>query len=154
MEFLKSFNKQITLMYAVAHPGIFGILHLTYYVLGRTNSFSGLLNSIVVWVLDRRESFESQLDNNSDIRPEDRLLGIEFFKVKHHIMSQQTIWAGFDWTKKKVGERGSGLGNIAQYGAVGSPTSTHTSALLDHEGADGRDFHIKMLKTLKKFGHI
>lgn len=109
-------------MYAGAHPGIFVKLHLTYYVLGHTNSFYGLLNSIVVCL-------ESQQDDNSDIRPEDRLLGIEFFKVKHHIISQQTIWTGFDWTKKKSGKRGSGLGNIAQYGAVGLPTSTHTSLL-------------------------
>lgn len=30
---------------AVAHPGIFDILHATYYVLGHTKSFSGTLNS-------------------------------------------------------------------------------------------------------------
>lgn len=87
-------------MYAGAHPGIFVKLHLTYYLLGHTNSFYGLLNSNVVLVLDCRASLESQLDDNSDIRPEDRLLGIEFVKVKHHIISQQTIWTGFDWTKK------------------------------------------------------
>ena len=39
----------------VGHPGIFGILHLTYYVLGHTKSFSVILNSMVVWVLERTE---------------------------------------------------------------------------------------------------
>ncbi len=32
---------------AIGHPGIFGIMHLTYYVLGHTNSFSHILNSSV-----------------------------------------------------------------------------------------------------------
>ena len=36
----------------VGHPGIFGILHLTYYyVLGHTKY--GILSSMVVWVLER-----------------------------------------------------------------------------------------------------
>ncbi len=38
----------------VQHPGTFGILHFTYYVLGQIKSFSGILNSKVVWVLLRR----------------------------------------------------------------------------------------------------
>ncbi len=38
----------------VEHPGTSGILHFTYYVLGRPKSFSGILNSKVVWVLERR----------------------------------------------------------------------------------------------------
>ncbi len=37
---------------AVGHPGIFGIRHLTYYVLGHTKSFYGILNSMVVWILE------------------------------------------------------------------------------------------------------
>ncbi len=37
---------------AVGHPGIFGILHLTYCVLGHTKSSSALLNSMVVWILE------------------------------------------------------------------------------------------------------
>ncbi len=36
----------------VDHPGTSGILHFTYYVLGRTKSLSGILNSKVVWVLE------------------------------------------------------------------------------------------------------
>ena len=36
----------------VGHPGIFGILHLTYYVLGHIKSFYGILNSMLVWVLE------------------------------------------------------------------------------------------------------
>ena len=36
------------------HPGVLGILHFPYYVSG--HSFSGLLDSVVVWVLGRRAS--------------------------------------------------------------------------------------------------
>ena len=38
----------------VGHPGIFGILHFTYFILGHAKSFSGILNSIVVHVMQRR----------------------------------------------------------------------------------------------------
>ena len=36
------------------HAGIFGILHFTYFGLGRTESFSGILNSLAVGVLECR----------------------------------------------------------------------------------------------------
>lgn len=35
-------------LHVVEHRGIFGILHLTYYVLGHAKSFSGILYSMVV----------------------------------------------------------------------------------------------------------
>ncbi len=38
----------------VEHPATSGILHLTYYALGHTKSFPGILNSKVIWVLERR----------------------------------------------------------------------------------------------------
>ena len=37
---------------AVIGPGTFGILHLTYYVFGHTKHFAGILNIMVVWVLE------------------------------------------------------------------------------------------------------
>ncbi len=40
----------------VEHPGTSGILHYTYYVLRHTKSFSGILTSKAVWVLERRVS--------------------------------------------------------------------------------------------------
>ncbi len=43
------------------HPDTAGILHLTYYILGHTKSFSGTLNSSVVWVLEHRVSFSVAL---------------------------------------------------------------------------------------------
>lgn len=38
--------------HAGGHPAIFGILHLTNYVLGHSKYFSGNLNSALVWVLE------------------------------------------------------------------------------------------------------
>ncbi len=40
----------------VGHPGISGILHFTHCVLGHTKSFSGALDSGVVWVLEHTQS--------------------------------------------------------------------------------------------------
>ena len=34
------------------HSDVFGILHFPYYVLAHTKSFSGILNSVGVWVLN------------------------------------------------------------------------------------------------------
>ncbi len=43
------------------HPGTCRILHFTYYVLGHTKSFSGILNSkVVVWVLECRDNARSR----------------------------------------------------------------------------------------------
>ncbi len=38
----------------VGHPGTSGILHFTYYRLEHAKSFSGILNSRTVWVLEHR----------------------------------------------------------------------------------------------------
>ncbi len=38
----------------IERPGTSGILHSTYYVLGHSKAFSGVLNSKVVWVLECR----------------------------------------------------------------------------------------------------
>ncbi len=46
-------------MEVVGHPGIFDILHLTYYVLGHTNSFFCLLYSIEACDLERSISVGS-----------------------------------------------------------------------------------------------
>ncbi len=43
-------------LYIVKHCGTFVILHFTYYA--HTKPFSGILNSEVVWVLQRRASHE------------------------------------------------------------------------------------------------
>lgn len=42
------------------HPGILGMLYFTYLVPGRTESLSGMLNSVVVWVLECRESCHAE----------------------------------------------------------------------------------------------
>ncbi len=52
---------------AVEHPGIFGILHLTCCVLGHTSSFSGILNSMVVWILERTQTEPKIHSINSQI---------------------------------------------------------------------------------------
>lgn len=39
----------------VGHPGIFGILHFTHYILGHTKSFFGVPNSTIVLVLKCRD---------------------------------------------------------------------------------------------------
>lgn len=39
----------------VRHPGISGLLHVTYFLLGHTKSCSAILDSVVLWVLERRE---------------------------------------------------------------------------------------------------
>ncbi len=52
----------------VEHPGTSGILHFTYYALGHTKPFSGILNSKVVWVLERR-GCRLQLSLSSFQRP-------------------------------------------------------------------------------------
>ncbi len=41
----------------IGHPGTSGILHFKYYVLGHTKSFSDVLNSRKVWVLECRDNF-------------------------------------------------------------------------------------------------
>ncbi len=41
----------------VEHPGTSATLHFTYYILRHTKSFSGILSSKVVWVLERRDRF-------------------------------------------------------------------------------------------------
>ena len=37
----------------VGHPDIFGIQHLTYYVLGHTKYFSGILNNVTLLFCDK-----------------------------------------------------------------------------------------------------
>lgn len=38
----------------VERPGMSGLLHYTYFILGHSVSFTGILNSVAVWVLERR----------------------------------------------------------------------------------------------------
>ncbi len=45
----------------VAHPVTSGMWHFTYYILGHTKSFSGILNTKVVWVLEYRISISQYL---------------------------------------------------------------------------------------------
>lgn len=40
----------------VVHPGSFGMPHFTYIILGHTNTFSGMVTSVVIWVLECRAS--------------------------------------------------------------------------------------------------
>lgn len=40
---------------AVGNPGLFGILHLTYYVLGdKKKLFPSIVKNMVLWVLERK----------------------------------------------------------------------------------------------------
>ncbi len=45
----------------VGHPGTSDILHFTYHIVGRTKSFSGILNTRVVRVLERRGREEEEI---------------------------------------------------------------------------------------------
>lgn len=37
--------------------GVFGISHFTYFILGHVTSVSGVLNIMVLWVLEHRADF-------------------------------------------------------------------------------------------------
>ncbi len=41
----------------VGQPGTFGRLHFTYYVIGNLKSFSAIINSRVVWILEHTLNF-------------------------------------------------------------------------------------------------
>lgn len=64
LQILSSVNELVSSSYAyckigpdaLRHPAIFGILHLTYNVLCYTKSCSGILNNMVVWLLENRVS--------------------------------------------------------------------------------------------------
>lgn len=57
----------------VGHTGTFDILHLTYYVLGHTKSFPGILTSMVVWALGRRARSHCEIHPTAaDLQPAEK----------------------------------------------------------------------------------